>query len=166
VIEAASATVHASAVLVGARAVLIRGPSGAGKSRLAFELIEAAHAGSLLFARLVSDDRVHLQAAGGRLLVRPAETLRGLIEVRGIGVVRMPYEPCAVVGMVVDLGAEAERLPVPANRQVELAGITLPRLAVAAHTAALPPVLALLTFWRDGLSRPGQAVLGNNSVSE
>jgi HPr kinase/phosphorylase len=146
VIEAASATVHASAVLVGARAVLIRGPSGAGKSRLALELIEAARAGSLPFARLVGDDRVHLQVAGERLLVRPAEALCGLIEVRGIGILRLPYEPCAVVGMVVDLGAEVERLPQPGERQVEIAGVVLPRLAVAAHTAALPQVLALLTF--------------------
>ena len=66
-----STTVHASAVLVGARAVLIRGPSGAGKSRLALDLIEAARAGALLFARLVGDDRVHLEPIGGRLLVRP-----------------------------------------------------------------------------------------------
>ena len=87
------ATIHASAVLTGARAVLIRGPSGAGKSRLALDLIEAGRAGVLRFARLVGDDRVHVQTAAGRLLVRPAETLAGLIEVRGLGVLRLPYEP-------------------------------------------------------------------------
>jgi HPr kinase/phosphorylase len=151
VIETTSSSVHASAVLVGARAVLIRGPSGAGKSRLALELIEAARAGSLLFARLVGDDRVHLQAAGQRLLVRPAETLGGLIEVRGIGIMRVPYEPCAVVGLAVDLGAEAERWPEPEKRQIEIAGITLPRLAVAANAAALSPVLAILTLRREGV---------------
>ena len=73
------ATIHASAVLVGARAALIRGPSGAGKSRLALDLIHAARAGSLPFARLVADDRVHLEAANGRLLARPAEALAGLL---------------------------------------------------------------------------------------
>ena len=56
-------TVHAAAVLVGARAVLIRGPSGVGKSRLALQLIQAADAGTLRFTRLVGDDRVHLSAA-------------------------------------------------------------------------------------------------------
>jgi len=61
-------TIHASAVLVGARAVLIRGPSGSGKSRLAFDLISAA-GGPMRFARLVADDRAELEAAGGRLLV-------------------------------------------------------------------------------------------------
>jgi HPr kinase/phosphorylase len=137
-----SQTVHASAVLVGARAVLIRGPSGAGKSRLTLELIEAARAGR--FARLVGDDRVHLQAAGGRLLVRPAAALAGLIEVRGAGLRRLDYEPCAVVGLVVDLNAaDAERLPGRTRTEVE--GIDLPRLAVAPGAAALPGVLALLT---------------------
>jgi HPr kinase/phosphorylase len=146
-----SATVHASAVLVGARAVLIRGPSGAGKSRFALQLIESARGGSLLFARLVGDDRVHLQAAGGRLLVRPAEALAGLIEVRGVGILRVPYEPSAVVGLVVDLAADAERLPDVEQRQALLEGTTLPRLAVADLTRALPAVLALLTSTASNL---------------
>jgi HPr kinase/phosphorylase len=140
------ATVHASAVLLGSRAVLIRGASGAGKSRLALRLLEAAPATSVQFARLVGDDRVHLQAASGRLLVRPAAALAGLIELRGVGILRMPYEPIAVVGLVVDLGAQAQRLPETGEQVIELEGVTLPRLAVAAPEAALPAVLALLTF--------------------
>jgi HPr kinase/phosphorylase len=140
-----STTVHASAVLVGARAVLIRGPSASGKSRLAFELIEAARGGLLRFARLVADDRVHLEAASGRLLVRPAEARAGLIEVRGAGLLRMAYEPSAVVGLVIDLAvADAERLPAEDLRKAEIAGISLPRLAVAPGAVALLAVLALL----------------------
>jgi len=138
-----SGTVHASAVLVGARAVLIRGPSGAGKSRLALDLIEAGRCGRLLFTQLVGDDRVHLEDAGGRLLVRPAATLAGLIEVRGAGIFRLDYEPCAVVGLVVDLAAkDAERLP--ENLQVTLETVKLPRLAVPDGVAALPGALALI----------------------
>ena len=145
-----SPTVHASAVLVGARAILIRGPSGAGKSRLALDLITAGAAGGLRFSRLVGDDRVHLESAGGRLLVRPAATLAGLIEDRGRGTLRLPYEPSAVVGLVVDLGAaDAERLP--ERRQIELDGVTLPRLAVAAGVSALSGLLALLTLAGAGL---------------
>ena len=63
--NAADASVHASAVLVGNRAVLIRGPSGAGKSRLAFDLILAGRAGQIPPAVLVGDDRVHLGASQG-----------------------------------------------------------------------------------------------------
>jgi HPr kinase/phosphorylase len=142
---APATTAHASAVLVGARAVLIRGPSGSGKSRLALDLIGAARTGLLPFARLVADDRVHLEAANGRLLARPAAALAGLIEVRGVGLQRIAYEQSAVVGWVVDLAAaEAQRLPDAAGRTTEIDGIFLPRLAVASGAAALPAVLALI----------------------
>ena len=142
---AGSTTIHASAVLVGARAVLIRGPSASGKSRLALELIEAARAGALLFARLVADDRVHLETAGGRLLARPAAALAGLIEVRGVGLLRVAHEPSAVVGFVVDLAAaDAARLPEPDKRKADIDGILVPRLAVAPGAAALPLVLAFI----------------------
>jgi HPr kinase/phosphorylase len=145
-------TVHASAVLVGTRAVLIRGPSGSGKSRLALELIESERGGFLLFARLVGDDRVHLQAAGGRLLVRSVEALAGLIEVRGVGILRFRYEPIAVVGLAIDLAADAERLPDAHEQQAVLEGISLPRLAVADGAKALPAVLALLTSWSEAFA--------------
>jgi serine kinase of HPr protein (carbohydrate metabolism regulator) len=139
-------TVHASAVLVGPRAVLIRGPSGAGKSRLALALIEAARTGAVRFTKLVGDDRVHLEPANGRLLVRPADVLAGLIEVRGVGIRRLDYEPHAVVGLVVDLAAaDAERLPEAERQHTVIAGLSLPRLAIAAGQEALPAVLATLT---------------------
>jgi serine kinase of HPr protein (carbohydrate metabolism regulator) len=140
---AATPTVHASAVLVGARAVLIRGPAGAGKSQLALALIQAAETGLLRFARLVGDDRVHLEAHHGRLLVRGAPALAGLLEVRGLGIQRFDYEPVAVVGLVVDLAADdAERLP--AAGTTVISGVELPRLAVADATSPLPAVLAAL----------------------
>ena len=124
-------TIHASAVLVGARAVLIRGAAGSGKSCLALALIRAGEARILPFARLVGDDRVHVEASNGRLLVRPAATLAGLIEVRGLGIRRLPFESVAVVGLVVDLGADSERLPEAESAVTEVAGVALPRLAVA-----------------------------------
>lgn len=145
-----SPTLHASAVLVGARAVLIRGPSGSGKSRLAFDLVEAGRTGALRFARLVADDRVYLEAANGRLVARPAQALAGLIELRGIGLLRLTHEPRAIVGLVIDLAAaDANRLPSADQRLVEVEGIMLPRLPVAASAAALPTVLALITWAED-----------------
>jgi HPr kinase/phosphorylase len=144
-IVAEAPSVHASAVLAGARAVLIRGPAGAGKSRLALALLDAADAGLIPFARLIGDDRVHLEACHGRLLVRPAAALAGLIEVRGSGIRRVPYEPVAVVGLVVDLAAaDAERLPDAGDRETRIGEIVLPRLAVASGADPLPAVLALL----------------------
>jgi serine kinase of HPr protein (carbohydrate metabolism regulator) len=137
-------TIHASAVLAGPRAVLIRGPSGSGKSRLAAALLDASQRWRLPFARLVGDDRVHVEAAHARLLVRPAPALAGLIEIRGLGIRRLPHEPLAVVGLVVDLSApDASRLP-PDGFSVSIAGVSVPRLAVAAGDAPLPLVLASL----------------------
>ena len=115
-----SPSVHASAVLVGNRAVLIRGPSGAGKSRLAFDLILAGRSGQLPPAVLVGDDRVHLDTVAGELWVRPAPELAGLIEVRGLGIRRCEFVGEAVVGLVVDLAAaDAERLPPPEALEVQ-----------------------------------------------
>jgi serine kinase of HPr protein (carbohydrate metabolism regulator) len=138
-----TATIHASAVLIGAKAALIRGPSGSGKSRLAWALIEAARSGTLPFARLVADDRAHLEVHAGGLLVRPAEPLAGFIEIRGIGIRRLVHEWVAVVGLVIDLAAaDGGRLPELETGRVTVEGIALPRLAVASGMQPLPLVLA------------------------
>jgi serine kinase of HPr protein (carbohydrate metabolism regulator) len=137
--------VHASAVLIGNRAALIRGPAGSGKSRLALALIDAAAAGVIRFARLVADDRAELTASQGRLLVRPPPTVAGLIEVRGLGVRRVPYEPVATAGWVVDLAAaDAGRIPPESAQAAQIEGVRLPRLPVAAGADALAAVLAML----------------------
>jgi HPr kinase/phosphorylase len=140
----ADATIHASAVLVGARAVLIRGPAGAGKSALALRLLQAAETGLVRFARLVADDRAHVEACHGRLLVRPPQRLAGLLEIRGLGIRRLPFEPVALVGLVADLAvAEVDRLPQPQERQALIEGISLPRLAVAPGLDPLSRLLAM-----------------------
>jgi serine kinase of HPr protein (carbohydrate metabolism regulator) len=141
-----SPSVHASAVLVGNRAVLIRGPSGAGKSRLAFDLILAGRSGQLPPALLVGDDRVHLDTLAGELWVRPAAELAGLIEVRGLGIRRCDFAGEAVVGLVVDLATEdAERLPPQEALETRLNGVLLPRIPVGIRYQPLPLVVAALT---------------------
>jgi HPr kinase/phosphorylase len=151
--DAAGASVHASAVLVGNRAVLIRGPSGAGKSRLAFDLILAGRSGQLPPAVLVGDDRVHLQAGKGQLMVRPARELAGLIEIRGLGIRRCDFAGEAMVGLVVDLAAaDAERLPPPEALLTSIGGVQLPRIPVGQGYAALPLVVAALTTTDGGVS--------------
>ena len=142
----APASVHASAVLVGDRAVLIRGPSGSGKSRLAFDLILAGRAGQIPAATLVGDDRVLLQVAQGQLLVRPARELAGLIEIRGLGIRRCDFVEQAVVDLVVDLvAADAERLPASDALFTTVSGAILPRIPVPAGFQPLPIVIAALT---------------------
>jgi serine kinase of HPr protein (carbohydrate metabolism regulator) len=142
----ASATVHASAVKVGERAVLIRGPSGSGKSRLAFDLILAGRTGQLPSAVLVGDDRVHLDTDGEKLRVRPARELAGLIEIRGLGIRICEYVAEATVGLVVDLAAQdAERLPPPEALEIQISGVKIPRIPVDPAFNPLPLVVAALT---------------------
>ena len=155
IVETAShpPTIHACAILVGAGALLIRGPAGAGKSRLALELIQAGASGRLAFVRLIADDRVHVAAAHGRLIARAPVNLAGLLEIRGIGIRRVLYEPMAVVRLVVDLVTAAERMPQAAATEAEIDGVRLPRLAVAPGADAFSLVLAALTLHTSRLEK-------------
>jgi HPr kinase/phosphorylase len=139
-------SVHASAVLVGDRAVLIRGPSGSGKSRLAFDLILAGRAGQIPAAVLVGDDRVTLEISQNQLVVRPARELAGLIEIRGLGIRRCDFAEQAVVGLVVDLfAADAERLPAPDALFATVSGVILPRIPVDSGFQPFAMVVAALS---------------------
>ena len=136
-----TATIHASAVLIGRKAALIRGPAGSGKSQLVWDLLQSA----LPFTRLVADDRAHVEACASRLLVRPAPALAGMLEIRGLGIRRLPYEGVAAVGLVVDLAAEdAARRPGQEAGKAVIGGVRLPRLAVAPGMPALAMLLVLL----------------------
>lgn len=132
-------TVHASCVAFGADGVLIRGASGSGKSTLALDLVRWARS-ERRFGRLVADDRVRVEAVSGRLVASPPAALAGLVEIRGVGVVAAPSLSAVVVRLVVDLVDAPERLPAPEELRTILAGITLPRLAVAARSAAARPL--------------------------
>jgi HPr kinase/phosphorylase len=151
--EAGGASIHASAVLVGNRAVLIRGPSGSGKSRLAFDLILAGRSGQIAPAMLIGDDRVHLEASEDQLIVRPAPALAGLIEIRGLGIRRCDFAKEAVVGLVVDLdAADAGRLPPPESLLTQIGGIKLPRIPIGQGFDGLPLVIAGLTMTANSSS--------------
>lgn len=105
----ASEILHATCVAVEGRGLLIIGPSGAGKSGLALRLLS-------LGASLVADDRTELSVTTGRLIARCPGPIRGLIEARGVGILRAPAVAEAEVALVADLGqAEDQRLP-PARR--------------------------------------------------
>lgn len=142
----ATASIHASAVLVGDRAVLIRGPSGSGKSRLAFDLILAGRAGQSAKATLIGDDRVRLMTRDSALIVQNVPELAGMIEIRGLGIRKIDATLEAIVSLVVDLSAsDAERLPPPEALKTVVSGVELPRIPVAAGQNPLPLVLGFLT---------------------
>ena len=159
----ADTSIHASAVQVGDRAVLIRGPSGSGKSRLAFDLLLAGRAGHIAPAMLVGDDRVHVWPHEAMLLVRPALALAGLIEVRGLGIRRCDFASEAPVGLVVDLDApDAERVPPSEALQVRINGILIPRIPVQHGFSGLPLVIAALTMTANSSSADCSKGFGNH----
>jgi HPr kinase/phosphorylase len=128
---------HASAVALDSRAVLITGPAGSGKSALALELIATG-------AQLVADDGVILRRVGDSILARAPDAIRGLIEARGVGLLRADPIDDVPVALMVDLGTlETDRLP--PHRTTELHGVTLPllhKVASAHFTAAVRQYLA------------------------
>ena len=130
---------HASCVAHGRLAVLILGPSGTGKSALAIELLG-------LGARLVADDRTILAAcADGPPVARAPQALSGLIEARGVGLLKVAPAPPTPLGLVVDMGAgETERLP-PA-RTVRIMGAALPML----HKVEKPYFAAAVLLYLGG----------------
>ena len=125
--------VHASALLVGPTAVVVRGASGAGKSTLVLDLIATLTAEGR-FAMLIGDDRVAVEAVNGRLVVRAPPRIAGLIERRGHGIERVTFEPAGVVDLIVDLVVgEPARSPATAALMTELCGITVRRIEIAGY---------------------------------
>ncbi len=126
----APAYLHANALVLGESGLLLRGPSGAGKSMLTLQLLADWRARGA-FAALVGDDRISLEARHGRLIARPHPSIRGMIEARGLGVLRVDHEPACVLRAVVDLLAleeSPERFPDEGDSRTELSGVILPRM--------------------------------------
>lgn len=129
--------IHATALALEDRAVLLRGPSGSGKSDLALRLIQRG-------GRLVADDRVDLRGVEGRILASPPGPLAGLLEVRGIGIVKLDFVADIALAVVIDLvPADAvPRLP-DADRIALLDGIDLPLYRLAPFEDSAPEKVAL-----------------------
>jgi HPr kinase/phosphorylase len=138
VTDAAHIQIHASCVAFDEGGVLLRGPSGAGKSDLALRLIDRG-------ARLVADDRVDLDRHGGRVRARAPAALAGLMEIRGLGIVRMPFATETEVALVVDLvpRGEVERLPEEQTAKMLGANVRLVALDPFDGSAPLKVTIAL-----------------------
>jgi HPr kinase/phosphorylase len=133
--------VHGNALIIGDKGVLLRGPSGSGKSALTLALIAFAEQRGV-FSRLIGDDRIELGVRHGRLIARPHPTIAGMIEARGIGILRVPHEAAGVIRLVVDLVDKASppppRLPPEDLLQTKIRGVAVPRLWADASNSSAP----------------------------
>ena len=137
---------HATAVAIDGHAVLLRGAPGAGKSDLALRLIDAG-------AALVADDQSELSRHGDGLIVRPPNRITGLIEVRGVGIMRIDAVAEAPVLLIADLVAPELVERMPERRRETILGISVPLIALAPFAASAPAKLRLVVraFTAPGL---------------
>ena len=128
--------VHGTTVALEGAGVLLRGPSGSGKSDLALRLIDGG-------ARLVADDQTELTRAADGVIARSPASIAGRMEVRGLGILRVPTVPGAPLRLVIDLVApdRVERLPEP--QFCEYLQCSLPLLALAPLEASAPAKIRL-----------------------
>jgi len=142
--------IHATAVAIetelGFRALLLRGRSGSGKSDLALRLIDAG-------ARLVTDDQSVLSRRDDMIIVGPPARISGLLEVRGIGIMRVEALAEAPVVLIADLVSPDQIDRLPERRREEIFGLSLPVIALTPFEASAPAKLrlALRAFTQPGL---------------
>jgi HPr kinase/phosphorylase len=129
--------VHGTAVAIAGQAILLRGPSGAGKSDLGLRLIDGG-------AELVADDQVLLRRSGERVVLCAPDAIAEMIEVRGIGIVRIGAVAQAPLALIVDLlpSGQIERLPEPRFEMV--LGLAVPLIALAPFEASATAKLRLI----------------------
>ena len=159
---------HATAVSLsepglGTWAVLLRGPSGSGKSDLALRLIEGG-------AVLVSDDQVAVARDGSVLCAAPPDPIAGKLEVRGLGIVELPYKVGVPLALVADLRPAAEIARLPEPKQETLQGVQLPCIDLDPWQLSAPEKvrLALRDAARSIMRRtsPGSSAKAGDSMAE
>jgi HPr kinase/phosphorylase len=134
---------HASAVAIDGAGVLITGPSGSGKSGLALQLIA-------LGASLIADDRTRISSPDGWPVLHAPERLAGVIEARGVGLLRVPHVACAPLRLIVDMSAdETARLPEPKHTDVHGIAIRHILRVDAPHFPASIVALAKGGWWTE-----------------
>jgi serine kinase of HPr protein (carbohydrate metabolism regulator) len=144
-----SQCVHATCVDIGGAGLLLFGSSGAGKSDLALRLIDTPGYGigdTQVRARLVADDQVVVRAEAGTLVAAPPPSLAGQLEVRGLGIVKVPHKAETRLVVAVQLVAREtiERLPDLTAEQVAYCGLHLPLVRIFPFEVSAPVKLRAL----------------------
>jgi serine kinase of HPr protein (carbohydrate metabolism regulator) len=134
--------IHATCVVLQNFGVLLLGKSGAGKSDLALRLI--ADRG----ACLVADDRVDITVKDGKIQASAPQILQGLLEVRGVGIIKTDFVPSAEIKLVVELVSSStniERMPEPSLYQIQ--DVSIPKICLNPfEISATAKILAALSL--------------------
>lgn len=134
----ASIRIHGTCVAVGSIGVLLMGKSGSGKSDIALRLLSRG-------ATLVADDQVILKREDNKLIANVDDAIRGLLEVRGVGLVRYPIACNTPVRLVVVLDDRSEIEQVPNPQTYSQHGVQIPQITLHGHDASTPDkILAAL----------------------
>jgi len=122
---------HATAVDIAGKGVLLCGPSGAGKSDLALRLIDRG-------ASFISDDQVELRLSRRGVYASAPQAIRGFLEIRGLGLTSLPVSGGTFIDLIVDLvpSEHVQRLPEASTRQ--LLGKKIPLLQLNAFEISTP----------------------------
>ena len=124
--DTASLLLHGSAVRLSDKGVLLIGKSGRGKSDLALQMIDRG-------AILIADDQVYVSRDGDRLMANAPSQIAGLIEVRGVGIMRLPYVK-SELDLVVDLDLDGEETRLPDSMVATWHGLDLQKIRIDARS--------------------------------
>lgn len=130
--------IYATCLELNHKGILLIGPSGSGKSDLALRLIKEKQ------AILISDDRINIEIVSGAIIASCPQTIQGLLEVRGIGIVKMPHKEQTKISLVIELTNNLEEIErLPQDETITLLGIEIKKIRLypfelsAVHKVAL-----------------------------
>lgn len=128
-----SENIHANAISLLGKGILILGASGSGKSDISLRLICSHN------AVLIADDRTVIQAVNGVLKASCPKNIKGLLEVRGVGICKIPHKESETISLVVELVDSPEKIDrLPEKRTIELLNIQIPSIKLYPFEVSAP----------------------------
>ena len=130
--------IHTTCININNKGILLMGASGSGKSDLALRMIK--HAGAIL----VSDDRTDIEIKNGKVYGKTPHTIAGLLEVRGIGIQKVPHVEEVEIKLVVELKKTYQEIArLPQAEFYDFEGVKLPLLKLYPFEASAPDKIVI-----------------------
>lgn len=137
-----SVNLHATSVDLQGKGILIFGKPGTGKSSLALQLIDRG-------AILIADDQTILHYEKEKLVLKPPEKLRGMMEVRGVGLCSFPFNQQSCLTLCVEICEKEELGRLPESLFKEYYEIRIPLLKLQKDDPLGPIKVELKLYHKD-----------------